>query len=548
MKPLTNLVHKLQYILNDKNHRKYINKWEIDVISAENRHPQQHSSRALKVSRENQINFPPGSSCSITHYRSLVCTKDTTERSFGELGLVVFLLFMILCLLNFAVVQMVSKPTDHSPGKIKAGKDQHSTTCSDPCRFVLAESVPDGLVYGENATEYQSIYNSWLNLIKMANRSLDIASFYWTLTGSDINVTDPTSKYGEIILEELGKLPLKSVSVRIVSSSMKFPHQFSTDLEILKEKGIHVRKVDFQKLTSGVLHSKQWIVDNKHVYIGSANMDWRALTQVKELGAVIYNCSCLAKDFAKIFEAYWSLGLPNATIPTPWPSSYSTKFNKETPLDVNLNGTAAKTYFSSSPPKMCPKGRTTDLDAILSGINAAKQFLYISVMEYFPTSRFLEHVLYWPPIDDSLRRAAIERHVCIRLLVGYWKHSDKSMLAYLQSLQALRNIKKVHFDVKLFIVPIGKFSNIPYARISHSKYFVTENIAYIGTSNWSFDYFTSTTGVGVIINQTSRAKEEANNTVHHQLKTLFQRDWNSNYSRTLNDFKDPVLCTNNGLK
>ncbi|XP_048456005.1 5'-3' exonuclease PLD3-like isoform X1 [Rhincodon typus] len=450
-------------------------------------------------------------------------------------GPVVFVLLMTVCLATFALIQSVRKLIDDLPDKEKAWKQLQSTTCDDPCRFVVVESVPDGVVYGENATKYQLTYNSWLNLITIANSSLDIASFYWTLTGHDINVTDPSSKPGEILLRELGKLPLKNVSVRIASSTLSFPHQLSTDLKILKEKGIHVRKVNFQKLLSGVLHTKLWIVDKKHIYIGSANMDWRALTQVKELGAVIYNCSCLANDFSKIFEAYWSLGLPNATIPSPWPPFYSTNFNKDTPLEVKLNGTAAKIYFSSSPPKICPKGRTTDLDAILSGINAAKKFLYISVMEYFPTSRFLQHVLYWPHIDDSLRKAAIERHVHVQMLVGYWKHTDKSMLAYLQSLQALRNIRKVHFDVKLFVVPVGKFSNIPYARVCHTKYFVTENIAYIGTSNWSFDYFNSTTGVGLLINQTS---EEAGDTAHHQLKNLFQRDWNSNYSVTLDDLKD----------
>lgn len=34
------------------------------------------------------------------------------------------------------------------------------------------------------------------------------------------------------------------------------------------------------QLTRGVLHSKFWIVDGRHVYVGSANMDWRSLTQV----------------------------------------------------------------------------------------------------------------------------------------------------------------------------------------------------------------------------------------------------------------------------
>lgn len=38
--------------------------------------------------------------------------------------------------------------------------------------------------------------------------------------------------------------------------------------------------VDMQKLTHGVLHTKFWVVDQTHFYIGSANMDWRSLTQV----------------------------------------------------------------------------------------------------------------------------------------------------------------------------------------------------------------------------------------------------------------------------
>lgn len=35
-----------------------------------------------------------------------------------------------------------------------------------------------------------------------------------------------------------------------------------------------------RQLTGGVLHSKFWVVDGRHIYVGSANMDWRALTQV----------------------------------------------------------------------------------------------------------------------------------------------------------------------------------------------------------------------------------------------------------------------------
>lgn len=44
---------------------------------------------------------------------------------------------------------------------------------------------------------------------------------------------------------------------------------------------LQVRSLNFGKLMGGgVLHTKFWIVDQRHVYIGSANMDWRSLTQV----------------------------------------------------------------------------------------------------------------------------------------------------------------------------------------------------------------------------------------------------------------------------
>lgn len=74
-----------------------------------------------------------------------------------------------------------------------------------------------------------------------------------------------------------------------------------------------------------------------------------AVLQVKELGAAVYDCACLAQDLGKIFEAYWALGVPGAAIPVPWPANYSTAFNAETPLELQLNGTGAAVYFSVHP-------------------------------------------------------------------------------------------------------------------------------------------------------------------------------------------------------
>ena len=55
------------------------------------------------------------------------------------------------------------------------------------------------------------------------------------------------------------------------------------------------------------------------------------------------------------------------------------------------------------------------------------------------------------------------------------------------------------FRVKLFTVPAftPELAKILFARVNHNKYLVTDKTAYIGTSNWSADYFISTAGIGV---------------------------------------------------
>lgn len=78
-------------------------------------------------------------------------------------------------------------------------------------------------------------------------------------------------------------------------------------------------------------------------------------------------------------------------------------------------------------------------------------------------------------------------------------------------------------------------AKIPYARVQHTKYMVTENAAYVGTSNWSADYFVNTAGIGYIINQTST---DAFNrlymdTIQSQLEDVFARDWNSEYTKSI---------------
>ena len=75
---------------------------------------------------------------------------------------------------------------------------------------------------------------------------------------------------------------LQGVKIRIVQTppTDAFPQ---IDTNILSKEGLaDVRSLNITRLVgSGILHTKMWLVDGKHFYVGSANQDWRALTQVQ---------------------------------------------------------------------------------------------------------------------------------------------------------------------------------------------------------------------------------------------------------------------------
>jgi phospholipase D3/4 len=400
------------------------------------------------------------------------------------------------------------------------------------CEGKIAETIPIGLTYNSSIISY-STFDELISLISNAKQSIDIASFYWTLLGTDVMPKpDESSLKGKILLHEIiNASKTRSVKIRIAvnedANSLK-----STDLQLLKSVA-DIRELNFSRLVgAGILHTKFIIVDNKHFYIGSANMDWRSLTHVKEMGIVMSGCEVLALDLYKIFEVYWYLGLENATIPERWPKEFSTNYNNSNPLLLSINESNYEVFLSSAPKSFCSDGRTNDIEAIISIINKAKKFIYIAVMDYYPIFLYSKHKHFWPVIDDALRKAAIERRVNIKLLASHWNHTRHSMPIYLRSLAALNDSHIIggSIQVKLFVVPAFSPSQaqIPFARVNHNKYMVTENTAYIGTSNWSADYFVDTGGVGFAIIPKSN---ETN--LRNDLQSIFERDWHSSYAKTL---------------
>ncbi|KAK6181572.1 hypothetical protein SNE40_009399 [Patella caerulea] len=423
----------------------------------------------------------------------------------------------------------------------------HSHNCTDFCTLTLTETIPQNLTFRKNETIHVPTGQSLLDLINIAKHTIEIASYYWTLRGIDLSYHDDTSKEGERLFDALMNAGQNRNIILKIVQNIPSKDYTDNDTALLASQGnAEVRSMNFTRLIgSGIIHTKMWLIDRKHFYVGSANLDWRSLTQVKELGVIVRNCSCLATDMGKIFDVYWNLSEQNAEIPKSWEPQLSTVINEANPEVVQYNNTKGTIYLSSSPPELCPPGRTSDIDSILSVIKDARYFVSVAVMDYFPTTLYSYPRKYWAIIDDALRDAAFNRHVRVRVLASYWNHTAPDMLYFLRSLQSInmhiplweRN-KTLHVDVevKIFEVPAYTESQrkIPYVRVNHNKYMVTDKHAYIGTSNWSGDYFISTGGIGFILNQTNVNKTSDN--LRLQLHNLFERDWYSNYSQPINKY------------
>lgn len=82
--------------------------------------------------------------------------------------------------------------------------------------------------------------------------------------------------------------------------------------------------------------------------------------------------------------------------------------------------------------------------------------------------------------------------------------------------------------VKIFQVPASEEQKkLPFARVNHNKYLITDEAVYIGTSNWSGDYFMTTAGVGVILRSGISG-------IWKDVNSIFERDWSSPYASDLN--------------
>ena len=375
--------------------------------------------------------------------------------------------------------------------------------------FQIVESVPEATSYGQpGVPRTQKV---WLDMVYGARESIDIAAFY---------VTNKPGKALEPVIRALVARAKAGVKVRLMIGR-RFYRESLKSIETLKgTPNLEIRVLPVDSLTGGVLHAKYFIVDDSIVFVGSPNWDWRALSQIHEIGVRINNRR-FARTFEAVYNFEWKLAghpdLPRALRAAVRPPAFSPVTEGNPVILHNGQGDVAVAFPAFSPPSLIPKWVNTEQPALVRLIESAQHTLRIQVMTLSALIHYGPRG-YWKEVDNAVRDAAA-RGVKVKIIVANWS-LRRPVQAYLKSLAVLPNI-----TVKFSALPPAPEGFIPYARVEHCKYAVADDDkAYIGTGNWGWSYFNNTVDASVFFSGKGPVSTLIN---------IFDRDWNGPYVTVL---------------
>lgn len=370
--------------------------------------------------------------------------------------------------------------------------------------FTLVESVP--VETGLEQSPLPRASDVWLDMLNNAKETIDIETFY---------IANEKGEVLERILKAIKDASSRGVKVRIIidESFYNNNHEKSAD-ELSSIENITIRKIPFREIAGGVMHAKYFVVDKKDLFIGSQNMDWRALKHIHEMGARVKNKK-LARAFLNIFEIDWAL-CENQS------DENLTKLKKKYRKNVVSSRKPLKLktgefgdvllYPAFSPAGFLPEKFSKEETELLKIIKKTKNRLLIQMYSY--SLKGEEKDIAYDKIDKALRDAA-GRGVKIKIIFSNWA-IKKGATESIQRLSTVPNI-----EIKFSNIPGFSGGFIPYSRVDHCKFFISDStLSWLGTSNWERGYFYESRNAALIIQ---------NEDINSLLEEVFLRSWNSSF-------------------
>uniref|UniRef100_A0A3B3C051 PLD phosphodiesterase domain-containing protein n=1 Tax=Oryzias melastigma TaxID=30732 RepID=A0A3B3C051_ORYME len=394
------------------------------------------------------------------------------------------------------------------------GEDEDGITeenCSRDCSAVLVENIPDDVSFLDNDTSHLPLSVGLQNLLDRAVRVVEIVSPDWLLNSSDYESSfHPSAK------QVKPKLTSRNCNLKSIRRNWVLTGKVWRPLV--------VKKPDRDPISPTLKMN------------GMTRLRLSSL-QRKELGVLVFNCSCLALDLHRLFSLYWGLEYKEF-IPSFWSKRLFALFNRNAPLNLTLNRTKMTAYISSSPDVFIPKDRSSDLEAISRVIQEARRFIYISITDYLPLNAN-DAQRYWSRIDGLVREALILRGVRVRLLISCWEKTHPLTMNFIWSLKSLcMEQANCSLEAKFFNPRVQRDDSLE--GINHNRFMVTDKAIYLGNLDWVGKEFTFNAGAGLVISHPDDI-EERNFTVVEQLQAVFERDWFSSHTHPVQT--DSVLST-----
>lgn len=373
--------------------------------------------------------------------------------------------------------------------------------------FELVESVPAETILDKSHISRTS--DVWLKMINKAGSRIDMEFFYFA---------NEKGEPLEEIISAIKNAANRGVQVRLIVDSGFYSNNDKSVDGFNGIENITVRKIPMGNIAGGVMHAKYFIVDNEELFVGSQNMDWRALKHIHEIGARVKNKE-LAETFLEVFETDWNLCEGNTDKLTDHSHSF---INSANPAELNTAEFGKiKLYPAFSPQEINLKGLSSEENELIKIIENTKDSLLIQMYSYSPKAKNEKN--YYDLIDKALRDAAL-RNVKIKIIFSDWAIKDPAT-DFIKNLSEVNNV-----EIKFSSIPIYSGGYIPYSRVEHCKYFISDNnISWISTSNWEWSYFHNCRNATLIID---------NEKVNKELSEVFFRDWSGPYTNYVDIHKE----------
>lgn len=345
-----------------------------------------------------------------------------------------------------------------------------------PHSLTLVESSP--VEAGLASPDLPSTATVWVELLEAAQDRVDLCQFY----ASD----EPPSQLGPV-LAALEAAARRGVRVRLLLSEAFRKTYPEIGARVATWPEAEVAWLDLEPISGGIHHAKYLVVDRSAAYLGSANLDWRALEHIVELGVRIDD-EGFAGEVAALFEHDWHLATAPLGLEAPRPAR-----RKPHTLTLHPEQGAAgpvEARLVTSPTTLLGREREDELGHLLELIEGARADLRATTL----TLRLVDREgRPFQALREALARAAA-RGVRVRLLVSDW-NTRPWLIGGVQDLARIEGL-----EVAFLVIPEARSGHIPFARTLHAKTFVADDqVAWIGSSNLEESYFTRSRNVGVVL-------------------------------------------------